>query len=74
MRFITIWTMPGMAWSERLRRTRDWAMLATAHRLPHRLRYWTLIYEGGRHIGRGDDSVPEETFMDVVQRSGEGLE
>lgn len=74
MRFTTIWTMSGMAFTERLRRSRDWAMLATARRLPHRLRYWTLIYEGGRHVGHGNVAVPDELFMDVLQRSGEGLE
>jgi hypothetical protein len=74
MKFTSIWSIPGMALAERLRRTRDWACLVTAGRMPHRLRYWVLIYEGGRFVGNGDVPVPEELFMDVLKRSGEGIE
>lgn len=43
MRFWTIWTLPAMSFDERLRRTRDWAALAIAVRLPLRIRYWSMV-------------------------------
>jgi hypothetical protein len=43
MRFWTIWTIPAMSLTERLRRTWDWAAMKIAFRLPYRIRYWSLI-------------------------------
>jgi len=68
MRLTTIWTMRHMALSERLRRTSDLAWRAIAVRLPARLRYHVLISCGARAI-RGNEVVPEVTFMEVLSRT-----
>jgi hypothetical protein len=67
MRFWTIWTLPAMPLRERLGRTREWAALWVAHRLPRRLAYWSFIDSVGRYTG-GDDVIPEIRAMDVLQR------
>ena len=43
MRFWSIITLPAATPAEKLRRLRDWAALAIAHRLPVRIRYWTAV-------------------------------
>lgn len=72
MRLKTIWTIPGMALPERLRRTQDSLLLSLAHYLPQRLRYAVLIDTGGRHMQ--NDVVPDVTFMTVLERAGQGIE
>lgn len=48
MRLSTIWTIPSMSTMERLRRTREWASLATASKLPQRIKYWVVMLEVGK--------------------------
>lgn len=67
MRLTTIWTMPAMDLSERLRRTAEWAAMTTAEHLPRRVRYWTFVGVGARAIG--DGVVPEQLFVDVLRRA-----
>ena len=43
MRLKTIWTLPTMKFSERIRRTIDWSALKIAARMPRRVRQWALI-------------------------------
>lgn len=43
MRLKTIWTLPAMAFAERLRRTRDSLAMSVAARLPMRIRYWSAV-------------------------------
>lgn len=43
MRFTTIWTIPAMSLSERLRRTSDWAAIKLAWALPDRVLYWAAV-------------------------------
>ena len=72
MKFWTIWTLSGMALRERLHRTADWALRWVAHLMPRRLAYWVLIDCGVKAI-QGDEIVPEVTFFDVLERTGEGV-
>lgn len=72
MRLRTIWTIPAMSLTERLRRTRDALTLSAAHRLPRRLAYWSLVDTGARHM-KADEEVPAVTYMDVLERAGEGV-
>lgn len=67
MRFLTIWTIPAMTLPERLRRTRDWAAMKIASRLPKRVRYWTALQE----IGKATMHSPEvpATTLDQVLRN-----
>lgn len=46
MSLILIWTLPAMAFAERLRRTRDWSALKAVKFIPKRIRYWSTV----RHI------------------------
>lgn len=48
MRFTTIWTTPAMTFSERLKRTREWAAMGAARHLPQRIRYWVTALEIGK--------------------------
>lgn len=72
MKLTTILTS-GYPLSEKLNRMGEWAMRGIAHHLPRRLAYWSLIDSGVRHI-RGDEVVPDVTFLDVLERAGKGNE
>ena len=72
MRLATIWTIPAMSVTERLRRTRDAATLWTAHRLPRRLAYWSLIDTGARHMRAHPTAVMPQIRYDEVLRDFEG--
>ena len=43
MRLTTIWTLPGMVFAERLRRTSEWAAIKVAWALPRRVLYWAAV-------------------------------
>jgi hypothetical protein len=43
MRLRTIWTLPAMTLRERLRRTRDWAAMEVAWKLPKPVLYWAAV-------------------------------
>lgn len=66
MRLRAIWTIPAMTLAERLRRTRDWAAMAVAARLPLRIRYWVTI----QMVGKATMSSPNvpATPLDEVLR------
>lgn len=66
MRFRTIWTMPAMTLSERLRRTRDWAARAVAEKLPLRIRYWVTLQEIGRATMKSEN-VPATPLDEILQ-------
>jgi hypothetical protein len=72
MRFWTIWTIHHMALAERLRRTREWATLKVAHRLPRKLAYWSFIDTGTRYMTT-DEVVPDVKYMDLLQRAGDDI-
>lgn len=48
MKLRTIWTIPAMAFSERLRRSRDSIAMSIAYCLPVRVQYWTSMYMIGQ--------------------------
>lgn len=75
MRLTTIWSpaMRGYSLRERLRRTREWAALEAAHRVPRRFAYWVFIAHGARHCGGSqhpNEVVPEVPFTVVLERLG----
>ena len=45
MRFWTSWTIPAMTVRERLRRTRDWAAMTVASKIPVRIKYWAAVQQ-----------------------------
>ena len=73
MKLSTIWTLRGLPLAERIDRTREAFWRGLAHRLPRRLAYWSFIDTGVRHMG-SSEVVPEVTYMDLLQRAGEGVE
>lgn len=73
MKLSMIWTLEGMALSERLRRTRELLIMQTAHHLPRRLAYWSLIDSGVRYM-ESNEVVPEVPFTLVLERAGRDLE
>lgn len=48
MKLTTIWTIPAMPLTERLRRTRDWAAQEFAARLPKRIKYFVTLQQIGK--------------------------
>lgn len=62
MRFITIWTLSDMAFTERLRRTREWGNWKLAALLPKRLRYFTTMLE----IGKATTKMPADTVIPAI--------
>lgn len=66
MKFWTIWTLSYLPLGERLLRTRDWAAMKVARRLPLRLRYWTTIIEIG-HATRHSPEVPATPCHEILQ-------
>lgn len=66
MRFTTIWdlTFP-LPLKERLKRTRDWAALEVALKLPLRVKYWCAINMIGRATMKSPN-VPASTVDYVL--------
>lgn len=62
MRLSTIWTIPSMSTMERLSRTKEWALIETAARLPKRLKYWVVINVAANAV----DSYPAEATVKQV--------
>lgn len=73
MKLSTIWTLPAMSMTERMRRTRDALVAMLAHRLPRRLAYYSFIDTGARHMA-SSEIVPEALFMTLLARAGDGVE
>jgi hypothetical protein len=69
MKLLTIWTMPKMALSERLRRTGDeWFLLGLAYHLPRRLTFWVLCRVVAEHSYRNPQAVVPEISVDDLLR------
>lgn len=66
MRLKTIWTIPSMSTMERLRRTREWATMEVARRLPKRLRYWVTMQEIAKAT-RNSPNIPATQLDEVLK-------
>lgn len=69
MRLKTIWTIRGMEFRERIRRTEEAGWCWLAHRLPRPLAYWSYIDTGVRAI-EDHDVVPEVGYTEILSRIG----
>ena len=67
MRLKTIWTISGMRFSERLRRTRDWMAQKIGKHLPLRIRYWVTFQEIGR-ASIDAPNVPAMSLGDLIKK------
>lgn len=65
MRLKLIWTIPSMSTMERLRRTREWATMELARRLPRRLRYWVTMMEIAKATRTSSD-IPATPLDDIL--------
>lgn len=65
MRLSTIWTIQSMSTIERLRRTREWAAMEVAHRLPKQIKYWTVM----ETLVKATPNAPEDTTVGDVLNS-----
>jgi hypothetical protein len=65
----TIWTLKGMAFRERLRRTADWCDYEIAYHLPKRVKYWAVIHVGSQVTTQARPEVPTDaiTLMEVLE-------
>ena len=66
MRFKSIWTLPGYSLSERFIRTRDWAAMEIAAKLPVRIRFWVTMQEIG-HATMDSPNVPATPVEEVIR-------
>lgn len=48
MKLSTIWSLPAMTTTERLRRTHDWAAFEVGAHLPLRVKYWVTMQMVGK--------------------------
>lgn len=67
MRFSTIWTLRGMGFMERCRRTRDCAAFGVARHLPLRVKYWTAIHMIGKAT-MDSPNVPATPLDEILQK------
>jgi hypothetical protein len=67
MRLKTIWSIPAMSMSERLRRTVDWAAMEAARKLPPRVKYWATMQSIARAT-RESPNIPATTVDQVLSR------
>ena len=63
MRLKTIWTLPAMTLRERFRRTREWAAMEVAWKLPDRVLYWAAVRAAVRVEPNTDPSGVTVTQM-----------
>lgn len=72
MRITTIWSIPGIPLAERLRRTKEWAAIKTARRLPTSVKYWTCV--GVATLAAGPEQYPPsvtiEQMMEYMRSQG----
>lgn len=61
----TIWTLPTLPLSERLRRTRDWSAQQVAAALPLRVRYWVTLAEIGKAT-MSSENVPATPLDEIL--------
>jgi hypothetical protein len=66
MRLSTIWSIPCMSTMERLRRTREWANMEVASRLPQRLRYWVTMMEIAKAT-RNSPNIPGTPLDEILK-------
>lgn len=73
MRLSTIWSIPCMSTMERLRRTREWANMEVAARLPQRLRYWVTMMEVAKATRNSSDimGTPLDEILKNLQKDYE---
>lgn len=71
MRLSTIWTLRGMAFRERLRRTADWFDFTVAAHLPKRVKYWAVIHVGSHVTTQVTPHLPTDgiTLLEVLERA-----
>jgi hypothetical protein len=67
MQLKSIWTIPGMDFAERIRRTRDVLNLKLATMIPQRVLYWAYIRAGSKAM-LPDEIVGEQSFIDLLKR------
>jgi hypothetical protein len=66
MRFRTIWSIPAMTLTERLRRTRDWAAMKVAAALPQRVKFWCTMLEIGKAT-RESMNIPGTPLEEILR-------
>jgi hypothetical protein len=67
MRLATIWSLPTMPTSERLRRTRDLGVWTLASKLPVRLRYFVTLGEIAKATHASPTHIPSVPIEEVLK-------
>lgn len=68
MRLRTIWTLRSMSTMERLRRTREWATMEIASRLPKNIKYWVTIQELAKASRDHEGHVMGTPLEEILQK------
>jgi len=71
MKLKTIWTLQSMPTMERLRRTREWATIEVARRLPQKLKYWVTMQELAKAT-RNSHNIPATPLDEVLSNLDSG--
>lgn len=67
MKLSTIWTLPGMSFKERLRRTREWLAMYVAALVPLRIRYHVTLQEIGKAT-KDSWNIPATPLEDILRK------
>lgn len=67
MKLSTIWSLPAMSYSDRVRLSKEALYLSIAHRLPSKLRYWVTIAELGKAT-RDSANIPATPLSDILEK------
>lgn len=66
MKLATIWSLPMMTTPERLRRTRDWAAMELARKMPLRIKYFVTLQQIGKAT-MDSPNVPGTKLEDILK-------
>jgi hypothetical protein len=69
MRFITIWSFPGVPLRERIERTKDLWSMCVDNILPKRVRYWVTIREIAKAT-MTSQNVPATSLDNILDNLG----
>lgn len=68
MNLRSIWSLPSYPLSERLRRTREWAAMKAASKIPLRIKYWAAVQQIAAASTVDPNKVVPEMDFEYIMR------
>jgi len=69
MNLISIWSLPSYPLRERLRRTREWAAMTAASKIPLRIKYWAAVQQIAAASTVDPKKVVPEMDLEYIMRN-----